>query len=403
MVAVGYAQAVITPVLEQTVYLAGFGRNRRAASVHDDLYARALAVVAGEQRVVVVAVDVIGLTRRVCQASEQRVAQQWPGVRLLIAATHTHHGPDTLGLWGPDDFTRGVDAAYMAQLGETIAATAAQALAEARPAWLAAASVQALGVAKNARSPQVLDQELTCLQFRTDEGARTLATLIVFPCHPEVLWDENPHITSDYLYTLRAALEHSTGAPVLALVGALGGMMTPDMGGNTFAHAAAMGHILAGFAEGALAGAAARPIRELEYRRCVYQVPFANPVFRLALEAGLLEADLDEAGTLTTEASLLRLDDCWLLGVPGELLPGQGLAYKARLAAQGARLAAVIGLANDELGYILPADEFIYPDDPFNPGDHYEESMSTGADAEPLLTAAVERLLTDATHPPQPV
>jgi hypothetical protein len=37
----GYAQATITPALERPVYLAGFGRNRRALTVHDDLFVRA--------------------------------------------------------------------------------------------------------------------------------------------------------------------------------------------------------------------------------------------------------------------------------------------------------------------------------------------------------------------------
>jgi len=75
------------------------------------------------------------------------------------------------------------------------------------------------------------------------------------------------------------------------------------------------------------------------------------------------------------------------------VLPRLGLAYKAMLRAAGARHAVLVGLANDELGYILPADDFIYPEDPFEPGAHYEESMSTGIDAGPALTSALDALL----------
>jgi len=41
---IGYAQQTITPSLEKKVYLAGFGNNRLAQTIHDDLYARALAL-----------------------------------------------------------------------------------------------------------------------------------------------------------------------------------------------------------------------------------------------------------------------------------------------------------------------------------------------------------------------
>jgi hypothetical protein len=36
---VGYAQTIITPSLDRPVFLAGFGHNRRAESIHDDLFA----------------------------------------------------------------------------------------------------------------------------------------------------------------------------------------------------------------------------------------------------------------------------------------------------------------------------------------------------------------------------
>lgn len=41
---VGTAQTVITPALDRPIYLAGFGQNRRAQTVHNDLYVRALAL-----------------------------------------------------------------------------------------------------------------------------------------------------------------------------------------------------------------------------------------------------------------------------------------------------------------------------------------------------------------------
>jgi hypothetical protein len=157
-----------------------------------------------------------------------------------------------------------------------------------------------------------------------------------------------------------------------------------------------MGRALGEAGAGALAGAAAGEASALGYWREVLALPLANPLFHLALGAGLLEEKLQADGTLTSECSLLRIGDTWLLFVPGELLPRLGLAYKEAMRAAGARVAAVVGLANDEIGYILPEGEFVYPANPLEPGDHYEETMSPGPETAPLLSAAVERLVAAA-------
>jgi hypothetical protein len=109
--------------------------------------------------------------------------------------------------------------------------------------------------------------------------------------------------------------------------------------------------------------------------------------------AGLLPKQIEVQGEVVTETSLLRLGDCWLAGVPGELLPALGLEIKRRLRQGGAVTAGVIGLAGDELGYILPQEVYVYPRNPLDPGEHYEETMSVGPEAGPRLMAAVARLL----------
>ena len=63
-VQIGYAQNTITPALARPVYLAGFGYDRRATAIHDDLYARALSIDDGKSTLVLCALDLIGLFRR---------------------------------------------------------------------------------------------------------------------------------------------------------------------------------------------------------------------------------------------------------------------------------------------------------------------------------------------------
>src|SRR5512141_2752611 len=126
-ISIGYAQEIITPPLDRPVYLAGFGRNRRAQSVHDDLTVRALALQNQQDRLALVAVDLIGLGRKIYQRCQKKLAKAIPGLRLILTCTHTQHGPDTLGLWGPEETVRGVDPTYMAFLERKIVRAVAQA------------------------------------------------------------------------------------------------------------------------------------------------------------------------------------------------------------------------------------------------------------------------------------
>ncbi len=390
---VGYAQEIVTPSLERPVYLAGFGQNRAAETVHDDLYARALALSLGEIQVVVMAVDLIGLGRHHCAEVEARLDAVAPGVTLMVSCTHTHHGPDTIGLWGPDVKTSGLDPAYIESLKDKLVAAALSALDELDPALMRANSVQVTGLAKNARDPEILDEELTCLQFCDPQEGSPLANWLVYPCHPEVLGDQNPHITSDYLNATRRVVEAKTSAPCLAMVGALGGMMTPDVEEHTFAEAEQMGQVLARSALKVLQDSPEAPVELLQHLRHEYTIPMTNPIFRIAMEGGFLPDLLNADGTVTTEANLLKIGPAWLFGVPGELFPVLGLAFKGQMLDAGAQVASILGLTNDELGYILPRDVFVYPDNPFEPGAHYEETMSMGPEAGPRLRAALNALL----------
>lgn len=387
----GYAQDILTPSLDRPVFLAGFGQNRRAGSVHDDLYARALAVSDGQTTLVLCALDLIGFFRKDVYEVAAKVNR--PDVNLLIASTHTHHGPDTMGLWGPDDKTRGVDELWMAEVKEKIAAVILSALNDMRPAAaMKAASVHVPGLAKNARNPEIVDDELTAFQFLNADN-RPLITGLNFPCHPEVLWEHNPHITADYPGYLRAEVERQTGAPCIFFSGALGGMMTPDVKDHSFEEAEFIGRRLAEEGLKALEAAGSGQTTTVSLRRKEIRVKLTNLLFKLAMRRKLFPDVRDEKGCIHTEVNLVKLGGLWLAAVPGELLPRLGLALKADLRLAGAATAGVLGLANDELGYILPKEDFRYPLNPLKPGRHYEETMSVGKEIGPAVVGAVRELL----------
>lgn len=393
---IGYAQDVITPSLDKPVFLAGFGNNRRAETIHDDLYVRALTMQTEQTTLVLVALDLIGFFHpdvqdviKTLMVSETfRVLNP----QVVIASTHTHHGPDTIGLWGSDDKTRGVDDEYLAAIKNKIVDAILASFSDLKTASVKWTSVHAAGLAKNTRNPEIVDDELTLLQFTTADGT-PLITLMNFPCHPEVLWEHNPNISSDYVGYLRDAVEKQTGAPCIFFAGALGGMMTPDVKDHSFAEAEFMGKKLAEVGLKALGAVESGQCEVVSIKKKELAAKLTNPLYKVAFWRNLLPDIRNKKGQIKTEVNLIKIGDLWLATVPGELLPKLGLRVKAQLLEAGAGVAGVVGLANDEVGYILPAEDFKYPWNPFKPGKHYEETNSIGKEIAPKVMDALKELI----------
>ena len=161
---VGFGEADITPALGKApVFLAGFGQNRLAKSVHDPLFARAVVLADdGKDKVALVSVDVVGLFHPFVES----VRAKLPGFKyVLVSATHNHEGPDTLGLWGPNPLQSGVDRDYLAkvQAGCVDAVLAAD---KARcPAAARIGTARAPELIRDTRLPEVKHDELVALKF----------------------------------------------------------------------------------------------------------------------------------------------------------------------------------------------------------------------------------------------
>jgi hypothetical protein len=393
---VGYAQNTITPSLDKPVWLAGFGNNRRAKTIHDELYVCALAIQDDKSTLVLVALDLIGFLRHdVLDVIETlKVSETFRVLdpKVVIASVHPHHGPDTIGLWGPDDKTSGVDAEYLSDLKNKIADVILASLSDLKPASVSTTSVHVPGLAKNARNPEIVDDELTLAQFLNTEHC-PLVTLFNFPCHPEVLWEHNPHITADYVGYLRDEVEKQTGAPCIFFAGGLGGMMTPDVKDHCFEEAEFMGKKLAEEGVKALSSVSSNQYSVVSIKKKSLAAKLTNPLYKIAFWRKLIPDARNKKGQVESEVNLIKIGDLWLATVPGELLPKLGLKLKAQLLDAGAGVAGIVGLANDELGYILPVEDFKYPWNPFKPGKHYEETNSIGKEIAPKVMSALDELL----------
>ena len=110
----GFAETDITPSLkDKTVYMAGFGQNRKATAIHDPLKARAIVFKDGKSKIALVSIDVVGFF----YPNVENVRGKLDGFPyVLVPSTHNHEGPDTLGICVANPFTSGTEPDYMNQV-----------------------------------------------------------------------------------------------------------------------------------------------------------------------------------------------------------------------------------------------------------------------------------------------
>ena len=428
----GFAKRTITPeVGRDPMYMAGFGNDRKATGVHDDLWARAVAMSDDKQTVVVVAVDLIGLFHADVLEARRLLERKAPGVTLVVASTHDHEGPDTLGLWGKGHFSSGVNAKYLERVRGAIVEAAAEALSRMKPGRLLLAQARTPGLIEDGRLPRVIDDTLVVLQAVAEDG-RTLGTIVDWSSHPEALGGDNTVVTSDYPHFLRARMEERLGGTCVFLVGSIGGLMTPlglkltgvdgrPIPADSFGLAQAVGERAADAALAALKDARPSGSTALEHRSATVFVPLDNRLYRLAMFLGVLDRRVYSGGrpatslfgdALCTEIGYLRIGDAEALLVPAEIYPelvhggiqepqdpGADFPGAPRERPLDTLLSApfklVVGLANDEIGYVIPRSEWDAKA-PFAYGGkeaQYGEQNSVGPSVAPTLADAFTKLL----------
>lgn len=391
---VGAARVTITP--KGQAWIAGYENNRRSEGTIGDLYASSLALRVGTEQkpVVITALDLIGLTNADVKKIRTLVPDL-PPENVIIACTHTHSGPDTIGLWGPPEGTTGVDPEYMQFLRQQVADCIKKAVSSMRPAVLKfAGGVEVKGVSRNARVPQILDTELCAMQAVEPDG-KPIATLVNFACHPEIFHGRK--MTADFPLYLYRRIEEKGGGVPLYLNGALGGMVTADVkeGANNEAawteEAQRIGSALADAALEALGKAQPVSPTTLTVQRSVFTLPLENKRFREALQRGMIPGgELESPTDVTTEVVHLTVGAAEFVTIPGEALPDIGFLLK-RLMKGSPKF--VIGLANDELGYILSEENYglkLY---------EYETSMSVSSQIGRMVKEHLRNMIASFSPP----
>lgn len=386
----GAAAVDITPAHD--VWLGGYGALRTSDGVHDPLYARALVLKRGDIEMAIVAVDVVGIQRQ----DILRIQKRFDGIdprHVLIVSTHNHSGPDTLGLWGFPPFVSGVDNDYREKMESGILEALHQAQANVRPAAVGYGSVivDPRGLVTNLRRPGVVDREVVVLHVREADTQATIATLTELGCHPEVLGHWNKQITADFPHWTIKQLEHELGGTAIYVSGALGGMAVPDLERTEppdeekeWQEAERIGLLLAKHSSHVV-----RSIRQYDATPDIALwhaplfIPNRNFGYELVRWTGVLHRDRYRWGYFLTEVNLWQIGTFRLATVPGEITPALGLRIKRNAVGEPTML---VGLANDEIGYLLPSVDYDLP------MYEYERTLCPGYDAADRIVQRLEDL-----------
>ncbi|MBI4559008.1 MAG: neutral/alkaline non-lysosomal ceramidase N-terminal domain-containing protein [Candidatus Hydrogenedentes bacterium] len=384
---VGAASAPVTPPVG--TFLAGYDSNRRSTGVHDDLYAKAVVFDDGTSPVAVVVVDCVGLQYPTVNAMRALAASKTtevtlPAERIIITSTHTHCGPDVIGLWGPDSAQSGYDTAYMDQLVQTTADQVARAAANLQPARIVCAETQCSGWAVNDSEPGEVDHTVSVLQC-LDQNGKSIATLTNFACHPTVLDGDTTVASSDWVGAFYGAMAAALPGEHLFLQGAIGGWIQPVTPERTFALAEKYGKDLADKTLTALKSATAVKEPNVKFANRPFVMPVANEAFKQMSALKLIPRPMRDGAE--TEVAWFSIGPAQFATHPGESAPVFSNQTKA-LMDTGPKF--VLGLGFDELGYIIKPAFF---QNSTIPHSEYLTSMSPGPDAGPKMMEALEAIV----------
>lgn len=400
------------------IWLAGFGTGRAATGYNDRLWARGMVIDGAGGRVAIVSVDLIGYFNAEVQTIRALIDPAAEVDYLTVSSTHQHEGPDTLGIWGPNELVSGADPAYLDFVNGSIADCVEEAVATMQPARIKFATTDSVGLSLGtdpeddgdgvADSRVLVDDDLiapetdgritnprlSIMQATTLFWPRhVIGTLVNFASHPESLGSNNTLVTSDFPHYAREAIEDAEGGVAIwvsADLGVLQGpldidVMDPDTGmpavRRTFRWAEVHGQQLGERVVEAIPKRRGSPFALLDF--AVQQpvpVRLDNPYFRFFIgigvlpNGGLFTGGLPDPAVgfpfpppfdtipqalgddLHTEVGAFRINKASFAVVPSELDPQIGETYRDLMS--GAKHTFIIGLGNDEIGYQLPEEKW---------------------------------------------
>lgn len=422
----GFGKAVMLPddIKTKKYYIAGYGENNPAKGVIDPQYAHALWLDdnSGNGGHLFVSLDIVGLLNKDVNALKRALGEftEITGCKTItIMSTHNHAGIDTMGIWGKLPRT-GKDRKFMTILFNAVITAASEAYRDRRAGRLYHGTIEVPDMQEDIRTPVVYSKTLTRLRFVPDDGTREIYFLN-FASHSESLQGCNSLVSADFPCYLREKIRNETGAETIYGVGAIGGMISMEIEDENrlrkenrlLESTRNIGYKLASYALAIENEKELKP--RISHIKQEFYIPVENPVLTIACQLGLLNADAykipySDKKALKSELNYYEIDSLKILMIPCELFPE--LAYGGYLSeeesAEGLPAEInptplveiaddenllIFGLANDELGYVLPPNDFMLNEDaPYLDKAidrfgrrHYEETNSMGPETAAII------------------
>lgn len=431
----GQGKASYTPddYDKKTYYIAGYDSNNPVKGVLDELYARAVYIDdnRGDGGVVFCSLDCVGISRRDINDIRRLVLESGrlgKTKSINISSTHTHAGIDTQGLWGEKIYKSGKDKAFMDNLKNKAAQAIIAAFENRKDGRLFMGYTPAEDMQADVRPPVTFDKNLTRFRFSPDDKSGDIY-IVNFASHAELLGTTSL-VSADFPAYLIKEIEKSIpGSKAVFFNGAVGGMISAKEIKKVYRDSIDCEAYMKGF--GKQLGELALSIENetelapiLNIKSKGIMVPGDNVVLILARYLNVLNNDIVRTEKrskvcIYSEVGYMELGnkDVAVFLIPGELFPelynGEFLdekesanhrkaSYKKVLADMtGCRHKFVIGLCNDELGYILPENDFLLNETlPYinkatdeTGRDHYEETNSTGPKTGEIILNETESLI----------
>jgi hypothetical protein len=227
---VGFAKQDITPAKPMPMW--GYGERHAALStgVRDPLYAKAVVIVAGKEKLAIVGLD---LGRSPTDAMLTRIREaitKNSGVSMvMISGSHTHHGP-VIELLDEPGKGKGVfdDAvAYSLELEKNIVQAINTAASNVRPAKMGWGS-KSVEMNRNRHSklePKPVDSRLGVIRFDDSEG-KPIATIVNYAAHPTMLNAADLRFSADWPGQMMNAVDEALQTNCIFMQGASGDMST---------------------------------------------------------------------------------------------------------------------------------------------------------------------------------
>ena len=383
----GAATRTINPE-KDSLYLAGGKANRLFIDVHDNLYVKAVVLSNSNNNLTILTFDCIGLLYPQLQEIRAKIKMELPTINaehIVMSSTHTHAGPDVVGIWGKDLAHSGVNDKHM-QLIVDRAVEAIKEATEARKPVSISYGTGSFGEdwVKNISEPSELDRSVSIIKF-SDPNGKNIAMLTNFACHPTIMDDASTAASSDYVWGYYKYLDSAQGGVNMFLQGAIGGWIQPEGVPHTYDYANYYGSSLGKYAYELKKNKSTS--KNIFFTSAKLNFPLANPSFQMLSKAGIIKRDFGK--TVSSEIAYFTIGDACFATHPGESSPALSLATKSLMDNKGPKF--ILGLSQDALGYIVKPSFF----DMSNkiPHSEYLTGMSIGPATMGIILSTLQMLI----------